>query len=108
MACFFMLSCLIFNSSVDRGIPSFTAAPVDYQTKALLTLLKRHLVALTPDHHGREVRNLLDDFFIMLSWAARLAPIDCEGAQHKIIRGQDRGRPARSETVRQRGRTPSI
>ena len=25
--CFLMLSCLIFESSVDRGIPSFAAAP---------------------------------------------------------------------------------
>ena len=34
--------------------------------------------------------------------------MDREGAQYNAIRGQYRGRPARFQTVRQRGRAPSI
>jgi len=37
MVCFFMLSCLIFKSSVDRGIPSFEAAPFGPATFPLLS-----------------------------------------------------------------------
>src|SRR5260370_137052 len=81
---------------------------VDDQTKTFLTLLDRSLVGLALNRNRREMRNLLDDFFILLSWAARLAPIDREGAQYKAIRGQYRRRPARFKAVRQRGRTPSI
>src|SRR5260370_42435420 len=67
---------------------------VDDQAKAFLTLLERRLVALALNRDRREMRNLLDDFFILLRWTARLAPIDRIGAQYKAIRGQDRGRPA--------------
>src|SRR6266849_7686354 len=77
---------------------------VDDQTKARLTLLARRLVALALNRNRREMRNLLDDFLILLSWAARLAPIDRKGTQYKDIRGQYGGRPTRFQTVRQRGR----
>src|SRR5258706_78433 len=81
---------------------------VDDQTKAFLTLLECRLVALPVNRNCREVRNLLDQFLIAFCWAAGLAPIDREGAQYNAIRSQYRGRPARSQTVRQRGRAPSI
>src|ERR1700674_4391741 len=35
--CFFILSCLIFESSVERGIPSFAAAPSGPATFPLLS-----------------------------------------------------------------------
>jgi len=35
--CFLMFSCLIFESSVDRGIPSFAAAPSGPATLPLLS-----------------------------------------------------------------------
>src|SRR3984893_7543157 len=68
---------------------------VDDHTKAFLTLLECCLIALALNRNRREMRNLLDDLFIVISWAARLAPIDREGTQYKIIRSQYRGRPAR-------------
>src|ERR1700730_2643341 len=68
---------------------------VDDQMKALLTLPDRCLVALPLNRNRREMRNLRDDLLILLSWSARLAPIDREGAQYKAIRGEDNGRPAR-------------
>src|ERR1700686_1749117 len=54
------------------------------------------------------MRNLRDDFLTLLRWAARLPPIDREGSQYKVIRGQYRGRPARFQTVRQGIHAPSI
>jgi hypothetical protein len=35
--CFLILSCLIFESSVERGIPSFAAAPCGPETFPLLS-----------------------------------------------------------------------
>jgi hypothetical protein len=61
---------------------------VDDQAKAFLTLLERRLVALALNRNRREMRNPLDDFLILLGWAARLPPIDRERAQYKAIRGQ--------------------
>ncbi len=60
---------------------------IDDQAKAFFTLLERRLVALALNRNRREVRHLLDDFLFLLCWAARLAPIDREGAQYKTIRG---------------------
>ena len=37
LVCFFMLSCLIFKSSVERGIPSLAAAPFGPATFPLLS-----------------------------------------------------------------------
>jgi hypothetical protein len=37
MVCFFMLSCLIFSSSDDRGIPNLAAAPFGTATFPLLS-----------------------------------------------------------------------
>ena len=37
MVCFFMLSCLIFTSRVERGIPSLAAAPLGPATFPLLS-----------------------------------------------------------------------
>jgi hypothetical protein len=37
MLCFFMVSCLIFKASVDRGIPSLAAAPLGPATFPLLS-----------------------------------------------------------------------
>src|SRR5258708_3274030 len=68
---------------------------VDDPTKAGLTLLERDLVALALNRNRREMCHLLDNFWIRPSWAARLVPINCEGAQYHPIRGQYRSRPTR-------------
>ena len=41
IVCFFMLSCLIFTSSDDRGIPSLAAAPFCPATFPLLSAKSR-------------------------------------------------------------------
>src|SRR6202007_1658030 len=49
---------------------------VDDHTKAFLALPELRLVTVALDGYSGEVRHLLDDFLIVLSWAARFAPVD--------------------------------
>jgi hypothetical protein len=45
--CFLILSCLIFESSVDRGIPSFAAAPSGPATFPLLSVRAVSMISLS-------------------------------------------------------------
>src|SRR4029077_6436760 len=68
---------------------------IDDPAEAFLTFLERRLVALALNRNRCEMRHLFDDSCIAFIWAARLAPIDREGAQHEAIGGKYRSRPAR-------------
>jgi len=45
--CFLILSCLIFESSVERGIPSFAAAPSGPATFPLLSARAVSIISLS-------------------------------------------------------------
>jgi hypothetical protein len=45
--CFLMFSCLIFESSVDRGIPSFAAAPSGPATFPLLSAKAASMISFS-------------------------------------------------------------
>jgi hypothetical protein len=45
--CFLMFSCLIFESNVDRGIPSFAAAPSGPATFPLLSVRAVSIIFLS-------------------------------------------------------------
>ena len=45
--CFLILSCLIFESSVERGIPSFAAAPSGPATFPLLSASAVSMISLS-------------------------------------------------------------
>src|SRR5260370_40228530 len=51
---------------------------------------QHRLITSALNRNRSEMRNLPDDLLILLTWTARLAPIDRECAQHQPTRGQYR------------------
>src|SRR5207249_11746643 len=55
---------------------------IGHPAAAFLTLLQRRLSALALNRNRSQMRGLLNDSLMWYSWAARLAPINREGAQY--------------------------